>query len=207
MQGAHFPLGPHIGGWPTDTKFLSSEWPLSPRIHNIDQQCYEFWVRVVIPSSFRWARNDEISSFEVPNLVYTYLPNSTFTKKSIEAQLGIYCNDTYLHINGTIYINIWALWYMFCRLKTDTKRTSALASCLDLNRNMWFHGLYKLYKYVHLRILKYTYISIACMKLQVYKRGNLIENFFITVKCWLLYVSMLNLLQVISAKIFPFDPC
>ena len=110
---------------------ISSEWQLSPRIHNTDQQCYEFWVRVVIPSSFRWARNDEISSFEVPNLVYTYLPNSTFTKKSIEAQLGIYCNDTYLHINGTIYINIWALWYMFCRLKTDTKRTSALASCLD----------------------------------------------------------------------------
>ena len=37
------------------------------RIHNTDQQCYEFWVRVVIPSSFRWVRNDEKSIFEIPS--------------------------------------------------------------------------------------------------------------------------------------------
>ena len=45
---------------------MSSEWHLSPRIHNTVDQYYEFWVRVVIPCSFRWARNDEKSVVEIP---------------------------------------------------------------------------------------------------------------------------------------------
>ena len=39
------------------------------RIHNTDQQCYEFWVNDVIPSSICVAQNDEKSVIDTPNLL------------------------------------------------------------------------------------------------------------------------------------------
>ena len=46
---------------------MSSEWCLALRIHNTDQQCYEFWVLEVIPSSFRVAQNERKSVIGIPN--------------------------------------------------------------------------------------------------------------------------------------------
>ena len=51
---------------------MSSEWCLALRIHNTDQQCYEFWVLEVIPSSFQVARNERKSVIGIPN-VHTIL--------------------------------------------------------------------------------------------------------------------------------------
>ena len=47
-----------------------SEWrkwkPLSARIHNIVDQCYQFWVINIISSSFRVARNKQKFVVEIP---------------------------------------------------------------------------------------------------------------------------------------------
>ena len=53
---------------------MSSEWCLALRIHNTDQQCYEFWVLEVIPSSFRVARNVRKSVNGIPR--YKKIANS-----------------------------------------------------------------------------------------------------------------------------------
>ena len=62
---------------------MSSEWCLALRIHNTDQQCYEFWVLEVIPSSFRVARNVRKSVIGIPNSRYFSLNHISIRKLPI----------------------------------------------------------------------------------------------------------------------------
>ena len=50
------------------SSFCSHRNELGTTFITVDQ-CYEFWVMVVIPTSFRLAQNDEIPSFEIPIVV------------------------------------------------------------------------------------------------------------------------------------------
>ena len=63
---------------------MSSERPLYPGIHNTDHQCCEFWVIVVIQSSFRLSQNDEKLSNTSPIGRYGY----SGSKNSSQTQPG-----------------------------------------------------------------------------------------------------------------------
>ena len=47
---------------------MSSEYHNESRIHNTNDQCYEFWVHSDIPSSLRSPGNDENLSYTSPTL-------------------------------------------------------------------------------------------------------------------------------------------